>query len=544
MANKRFIDFRLDTEAGNGSYLVGHDSTGMEFRIPVSNLLAGLPTPEVPTLKVQWSANGSSWTDQWSESSHYIRVKVGSAAWSGAMRISLEKQIVRPLLTLSEQYVEVEVYGDNIYEVPSTVLAQIVTCNQSISDLIDAYNAGKAIIAEVNDQRGSITPAIVKLDKIAVPLVVAKTTSQTTFGGVQITYSLTFSLFRDNQSVRFMGTCSFNQTVGQEHEDVWSFSISDNIYEEKANLTQQITSSSKPHQYPSAAAVYSALRGIGGTSYDGDFRMVLPIHFSPRTEKHPIDLNYCLDYSENVVVHCDTGIGQMVDNTQTASDYMTVEYPMIGIVDDYYRKRVEGYLFDGRFYEDSAHTIELFCDEENIYIDLTGGENDAPYRYISGHFEEFVWGEGYANTQGYYNVSDGKFYEDSSFRTPVEEQEYSVYQDLTTGKYYAWIAECFIGCQIEAWLMEHGRLQIANMSIRGDGNLGTRVKFQYFDANNELTFNGVVMQNYDENIDLWSMNLSQNKYEEKANKVQSISKSSEDAYPSSAAVIAYVQQNS
>ena len=542
MADKRFIDFRIDSVPDSGSYLVGHDSAGTEFRIAVSNLLTGMVIPEVPTLKVQWSANGSSWTDQWSESSHYIRVKVGSAAWSGAMRISLEKQIVRPLLTLSEQYVEVEVYGDNIYEVPSTVLAQIVTCNQSISNLIDAYNAGKAIIAEVNDQRGTITPAIVKLDKIAVPLVVAKTTSQTTSGGVQKTYSLTFSLFKDNQSVNFLGTCSFNQTMGQEPEDVWSFSISDNIYEEKANLTQQITSSSKPHQYPSAAAVYSALRETGGTSYDGDFRMVLPIHFSPRTEKDQIDFTYCLDYSEGVVVHCDTGIGQMVDNTQTASDYMTVEHPMIGIVDDYYKERVEGYLFDGRFYEDSAHTTELVCDEESIYVDLTEGENNAPYRYVPGHYEEFSWDNGYTY-QGYYNEMDGKFYEDSSFQTLLEEHEYCAYQDLTTEKYYAWIAECFISCQIEAWFMEHGRLQIANISMRGDGGIGTRVKFQYFDANNELTFNGIVMQNLNELMDFWSMNLSQNKYEEKANKVQSIGKGSTDLYPSEAAVIAYVQQN-
>ena len=88
MADKRFIDFRVDSTPGSGSYLVGHDSAGTEFRIAVANLLGSIEVPEAQSIYVQYSANGSSWVSAWTSGCKFMRIKIGAGAWSNAMAIA------------------------------------------------------------------------------------------------------------------------------------------------------------------------------------------------------------------------------------------------------------------------------------------------------------------------------------------------------------------------------------------------------------------------------------------------------------------------
>jgi len=70
-------------------YLVGYDaSTGEYIRISKADLASSIAAiAAAQTLAVQYSANGESWHDSYTAGDHYTRIKAGSGAWSGAIRI-------------------------------------------------------------------------------------------------------------------------------------------------------------------------------------------------------------------------------------------------------------------------------------------------------------------------------------------------------------------------------------------------------------------------------------------------------------------------
>lgn len=70
-------------------YLVGYDSSNGEYiRISKADLASSIAaSAAAQTLAVQYSANGESWHDSYTAGDNYMRIKTGSGAWSGAIRI-------------------------------------------------------------------------------------------------------------------------------------------------------------------------------------------------------------------------------------------------------------------------------------------------------------------------------------------------------------------------------------------------------------------------------------------------------------------------
>lgn len=86
----KFRDFLLKHLLADTDYLVGYDADGRYIRISRADLAASVTADiAAPTLTVQYSASGSSWHDGYTAGDHYIRIKAGSGAWSGAIRISV-----------------------------------------------------------------------------------------------------------------------------------------------------------------------------------------------------------------------------------------------------------------------------------------------------------------------------------------------------------------------------------------------------------------------------------------------------------------------
>jgi len=98
---------------------------------------------------------------------------------------------------------------------------------------------------------------------------------------------------------------------------------------------------------------------------------------------------------------------------------------------------VQGYYnpADGKFYEESTYTTEITPSVDCIYIDLTGNKL---YRYSSTNTEYFMISGGSADNiiWAYYNPADGKFYEDSSYTTEITPNVENIYIDLGDNKIY------------------------------------------------------------------------------------------------------------
>lgn len=86
--NMRFRDFLVKRLLADTDYLVGYDADGKYIRINRADLAASVTAGiAMPTLTVQYSANGNSWHDSYTAGDHYIRIKAGSGAWSGAIAL-------------------------------------------------------------------------------------------------------------------------------------------------------------------------------------------------------------------------------------------------------------------------------------------------------------------------------------------------------------------------------------------------------------------------------------------------------------------------
>lgn len=86
----KFRDFLLKRLLASTDYLVGYDEDGNYIRISKADLASSIVSNmTIPTLQVQYSANGESWHDRYTSGDIYLRIKVGSGAWSSTIRISV-----------------------------------------------------------------------------------------------------------------------------------------------------------------------------------------------------------------------------------------------------------------------------------------------------------------------------------------------------------------------------------------------------------------------------------------------------------------------
>ncbi len=84
----KFKDFLLRTLLSDSDYLVGYDESGRYIRISKGDLAQSLVAQVTPpSLSVQYSTNGSSWHNEYQNGDMYMRMKVGSGEWSGAIRM-------------------------------------------------------------------------------------------------------------------------------------------------------------------------------------------------------------------------------------------------------------------------------------------------------------------------------------------------------------------------------------------------------------------------------------------------------------------------
>lgn len=85
----KFREFLLRRLLKGTDYLVGYDASNGEYiRISKADLASSIAaSAAAQTLAVQYSANGESWHDSYTAGDNYMRIKTGSGAWSGAIRI-------------------------------------------------------------------------------------------------------------------------------------------------------------------------------------------------------------------------------------------------------------------------------------------------------------------------------------------------------------------------------------------------------------------------------------------------------------------------
>ena len=98
---------------------------------------------------------------------------------------------------------------------------------------------------------------------------------------------------------------------------------------------------------------------------------------------------------------------------------------------------VQGYYnpVDGKFYEESTYTTEITPSVDCIYIDLTGNKlyryNNGTTSYVElsgGSTDNIIW--------GYYNTTDGKFYEDEEYTTEIIGDDEKLFITLDTNYIY------------------------------------------------------------------------------------------------------------
>lgn len=114
----KFRDFLLKQLLADTDYLVGYDSDGNYIRISKDDLASSIAANvTVPTLQVQYSANATTWHDSYTSGDIYLRIKVGSNAWTSAIRINVSAYDVwRELGNSGDEEVFLEsILGSTIY---------------------------------------------------------------------------------------------------------------------------------------------------------------------------------------------------------------------------------------------------------------------------------------------------------------------------------------------------------------------------------------------------------------------------------------------
>lgn len=101
-----------------------------------------------------------------------------------------------------------------------------------------------------------------------------------------------------------------------------------------------------------------------------------------------------------------------------------------GVVDGYYNSA------DQLFYEDIAHTNPISGDSNTLYVSV---DTNLVYRFNGTIFirvDEVVGEDDVIN--GYYNTTDGKFYEDSVYTTEIAGEIGKIYISIDTNIQYRW----------------------------------------------------------------------------------------------------------
>ena len=102
-----------------------------------------------------------------------------------------------------------------------------------------------------------------------------------------------------------------------------------------------------------------------------------------------------------------------------------------GVVDGYYNS------VDHLFYEEAAHTNPITGDDNTLYVSL---DTNLLYRYNGSIFIRVDEGGSGENDviNGYYNTTDGKFYEDSTYTTEITGETGKIYISIDTNIQYRW----------------------------------------------------------------------------------------------------------
>lgn len=101
-----------------------------------------------------------------------------------------------------------------------------------------------------------------------------------------------------------------------------------------------------------------------------------------------------------------------------------------GVVDGYYNST------DQLFYEDIAYTNPISGDSNTLYVSV---DTNLVYRFNGTIFirvDEVVGEDDVIN--GYYNTTDGKFYEDSAYTTEITGETGKIYISIDTNIQYRW----------------------------------------------------------------------------------------------------------
>ena len=174
-----------------------------------------------------------------------------------------------------------------------------------------------------------------------------------------------------------------------------------------------------------------------------DLRTVL--YIGPTTDDYAQGGIYILDTVTNEWILISTADVSLYETsftgTQAEWDALSAadqaRYEIVNITDDFVESEdaagvVAGYYYNGNFYEDSAHTTQISGLKGYIYIDLT---EDKLYLYDGSQFV-INSGAGGGVVEGYYNSTDGKFYEESTFVTEITGQSGLLYVDVSTNYVY------------------------------------------------------------------------------------------------------------
>ena len=150
----KFRQFLLKHLLANTDYLVGYDADGNYIRISKTDLASTIASNmTVPTIQVQYSANGESWHDRYTSGDIYLRIKVGSGAWSSSIRISVSAyDIWRALGNTGDESDFIESLRGEPVEVDfSSLQLSNITGYTELLDNVNAslQNARNAIIEDV-----------------------------------------------------------------------------------------------------------------------------------------------------------------------------------------------------------------------------------------------------------------------------------------------------------------------------------------------------------------------------------------------------------
>lgn len=156
------------------------------------------------------------------------------------------------------------------------------------------------------------------------------------------------------------------------------------------------------------------------------------------------------------------------------------KYEIVNFTDDFVPTGgagvVAGYYYNGKFYEESTHTTEITGLEGFIYIDLT---EQKLYLYDG---TEFVVnsGEGGGVIEGYYY--NGKFYEDSSHTIEITGRAETFYVDLDTNTVYRYDTTESEFVSISGGLTAGFGIKIASGEISTTDFVGTQAEWDNLTA--------------------------------------------------------------